>query len=145
MVQGNLEKDISYYFGVAYSISKGSWEVAVKTILFEYQKKDPSNPNDKDPPPFNKFLFLSCNYVEEPKVIAGDQTSLEPSVLCSCHLSAIPGKKRLVSFENHDFFRVSAPTKRLTVKITDHHNQQLDLDIRKKLNLTVFFLFRRNN
>ncbi len=144
VLAGNLEeKEIAYNFGVAYPISKGTWELAIKTLIFEYKKKDPENPDDKDPPSFNKFLFLSCNYVEEPRVINGAEIRVEPSVLCSCHLIAKAGAKKIINFETRDFFRVSAPTKKFTISITDHHGEELHKEIRKKLNLSVLLLFRR--
>ncbi len=140
LLRGNLEADLQYNFGAAYAISKGTWEIAIQCVAFEYMR---SSTRDPDPPPVNLFLYLSCNYVEDTRVLTSDESSIQPAVLSLIHLNIKSGEKKCFNFKNRDFFQVSAPTQRLVFYIRDEHNRTPPPAVQKKMNTTAILLLRR--
>ncbi len=141
VLRGTVQQDLEYNFGVAYPITKGDWQIALKSVGFEYNKG-----NKKDiPPPIDIFLSLVCNYVEETRILSSEETSVEPAILSFLHLNIKGGDKKLIEFPVRDFFQVNSPTQKFVLQIRDEHNGKLPEAMSENLSITVMLLFRRIN
>ncbi len=141
LLRGTLQEDLQYNFGTVYPISKGTWELAIQSIAFEYLK---SNDQQKpDPPPVDEFLYVSCNYVEGTRVFTSEESSIQPAVLSLLHIKIKAGEKKYFPFGNRDYFQVSAPTQKLEFYLKNEHNQRLPNVVEERLNVTVMLLLRR--
>ena len=138
LLRGNLTADLSYNFGAAYPITKGNWQIAIKTVAFDYREQPTV-------PVLDLFLYLSCNYVEETRIHASEESSVEPAILSLLHVNMKGGEKKEFTFTNRDFFEVSSPTRKLMFYIRDEHNASLPQGLQEKLNITVLLLLRRIN
>ncbi len=138
LLRGNLTEDLQYSFGAGYPITKGDWQVALKTVAFHYTEQPTVSPLDL-------FLYLSCNYVEEIRILPSEEKSLEPAILSLIHINLKGNEKKVFSFAERDFFSITSPTKKLLFYIRDEHNNTLPRTVQENLNVTLLLLFRRKN
>ncbi len=143
LLRGSLEEPLCYNFGALYPVTSGEWELCIKTIGFSYEKSSATEP---DLPNLNKFIRLTCNYVES---LSLDQTQTQSqakeSVLAILQLKLNEGEKKLIEFENRDYFFISSPSQKFKVYISNSDGSSLSDTIKKHLHVHILLFFRRRS
>ncbi len=143
LLRGSLEKTLTYNFGALYPVTSGEWELCIKTVAFSYQKLSPSDP---DLPNLNKFVRLTCNYVESLSLDQSQtQSQASESILAILQLKLKGGQKHLIEFKNRDFFFVSSPSQKFKFFISNSDGSNLSDTTKKHLNVHVLLFFRRRS
>ncbi len=143
LLRGNLKDCIKCNFGMLYPITNGEWELCVKTIAVSYKKKSQSDPN---PPNLDKFIRLTCNYVES---LSFDDSQTQPlvkeSVLAILRLEVKANEKYFYEFPNRDFFLISSPSQKFQINISDTEGSTFNDTVQQCLNVEILILFRRRS
>ncbi len=140
--EGSLATPLTYNFGSLYPITQGEWELTVKTIGLHYKKS--TRPGVPDPPNINRFVRISCNYVQ---CLSYDRTKsqilTEESVLALNRLKLKAGQKEIFHFSYSDFFLISHPTQKFQINLCNSDGTILSPEISAFLNASVLIYFRR--
>ena len=146
LLKGTAENDLFYDFGAAHAIEKGTWQVAVQTVAFDYYQIPAPAPHENPPemPTINSLVYISCNYVENLTVQDSTAVTTEESIIALQLLALQPGFIKSFKFQNRDFFDVAAPSTRFYLRMRKEDGSPLlEEAYRPYLTITVLLLFRR--
>ncbi len=139
-IEKRLDEPLNYNFGVLYPITSGEWELCIKSLGIIYNQPEGRQPA----PPLDKFIRLSCNYVESLSLDSSETQSITAeSILSLLHLKLKVGEKKIFEFCQRDYFFVSSPSQKLQFHILNSDATSLAKDIAKNLEVKLLILFRR--
>ena len=146
LLKGTAENDLFYDFGAAYAIEKGTWQVAIQTVAFDYYQIPASAPHQDPPemPSINSLVYISCNYVEDLVVQDSSTVTTEESIIALQLLALKAGFIKSFKFQSRDFFDVAAPSTRFYLRMRKEDGTPLlEEAYRPYLTISALLLFRR--
>ncbi len=144
LLEGSLKDPVTYNFGSLYPVTQGEWELCLKTVAIFYEKAQPPS---VDPPNINRFIRVSCNYVQSLYFVdeSHTQSMVGESVLSLNRLKLKAGQKEIFHFNENNFFVVSEPTQTFEISSANSDGSSLPKEMADFLKVSVLIFFRRKS